>query len=226
MPGAADERLEHELLVIKQIAGLAPLVFIMGGFAEAALLGLRRPHKDLDLLAQRGKLDQQLEQLKAVGLGEYQVVLADPSGQPLMLSGHWGGLEFEIYVATPEPGGGYQFEVPARGAAGRLRLFSPADTFQYPATTIEGISLQTISPLALWLHPSEAVEAAIARIEALNPRLNAVITPLFEQAREQAARPDLPDGPFRGVPVLLKDCLCQTQGDPYYEGMRFLREVG
>jgi amidase len=76
------------------------------------------------------------------------------------------------------------------------------------------------------LHPSEAVEAAIARFEALNPRLNAVITPPFEQAREQATRPDLPDGPFRGVPLLLKDYLCQTQGYPFYEGMRCLREVG
>ena len=58
------------------------------------------------------------------------------------------------------------------------------------------------------LSPLEAVDSAIARIEALNPRLNAVITPLFEQARQQAVSPDLPAGPFRGVPLLLKDFLC------------------
>lgn len=50
----------------------------------------------------------------------------------------------------------------------------------------------------------ELVDAAIARVEALNPVLNAVVTPTFERARE-AARGRLPDGPFRGVPYLIKD---------------------
>jgi amidase len=71
----------------------------------------------------------------------------------------------------------------------------------------------------------ELVDAAIARIERLNPRLNAVIIPLFEKARE-AARGPLPDGPFRGVPMLLKDFLGYTAGDPTYMGTRPLREIG
>jgi amidase len=75
------------------------------------------------------------------------------------------------------------------------------------------------------VQPIELVDAAIARIERLNPSLNAVITPLFDQARAQAAA-NLPGGPFRGVPLLLKDFLCHTAGDPYYEGMRFLRDRG
>ena len=73
--------------------------------------------------------------------------------------------------------------------------------------------------------PRELVDAAIARIERLNPRLNAVITPLFEQARTQAMSPHLPDGPFRGVPFLLKDWFCASAGDPYYEGLPVLREL-
>ena len=51
----------------------------------------------------------------------------------------------------------------------------------------------------------ELVEAAIARIEQWNPQVNAVITSLFEQARAHALSLELPDGPFRGVPLLLKD---------------------
>lgn len=74
--------------------------------------------------------------------------------------------------------------------------------------------------------PIELVEAAIARIERLNPQLNAVITPLFDKARAQATALHLPDGPFRGVPLLLKDFLCETAGDPHYAGMRFLRDLG
>jgi len=73
--------------------------------------------------------------------------------------------------------------------------------------------------------PEEAVEAAIARIERLNPRLNAVIHPLFEKARQTAAG-GLPAGPFRGVPFLVKDAVCHTAGDPFHVGMRFLKERG
>jgi amidase len=73
--------------------------------------------------------------------------------------------------------------------------------------------------------PKELVEAAIERIERLNPVLNAVIHPLFDKAREQAAS-ELPDGPFRGVPMVVKDLICRTAGDPMHEGMRFLKDLG
>ena len=51
--------------------------------------------------------------------------------------------------------------------------------------------------------PDELVEAAIERIKKLNPKINAVITPLFNQARKQVS--NLPKGRFTGVPTLLKD---------------------
>jgi amidase len=75
------------------------------------------------------------------------------------------------------------------------------------------------------VQPLELVEAAIAQIERLDPRLNAVITPLFAKARDQAKSAALPSGPFRGVPILLKDFFCETEGDPYYAGMRLLRDL-
>jgi amidase len=73
--------------------------------------------------------------------------------------------------------------------------------------------------------PRELVAAAIARIEKLNSELNAVIHPTFEKALAQASAPDLPDGPLRGVPLLMKDLGGQTAGDPYHAGMRFLRDA-
>ncbi|HIM56058.1 MAG TPA: amidase, partial [Candidatus Latescibacteria bacterium] len=63
------------------------------------------------------------------------------------------------------------------------------------------------------VRPIELVDAAIGQIERLNPELNAVITPMYDQAREAAAG-DIPDGPFAGVPFLLKDLLA------YWEGVR------
>ena len=75
------------------------------------------------------------------------------------------------------------------------------------------------------LSPRELVDAAIARIEKLNPVLNAVITPLFDEAQAAAASPTLPAGPFRGVPLLLKDLGAMQIGQPYYMGNRALREA-
>jgi amidase len=49
----------------------------------------------------------------------------------------------------------------------------------------------------------EATEAAIARVEALNPDLNAVVVTDFERARAHAAAPG--DGVFAGVPTFVKD---------------------
>ncbi len=66
----------------------------------------------------------------------------------------------------------------------------------------------------------ELVEAAIARIEAFNGQLNAVITPTFELAREMALQP-LPDGPLCGVPFLLKDFGAEWAGVRFTEGSNF-----
>lgn len=71
----------------------------------------------------------------------------------------------------------------------------------------------------------ELVDAAIARIEARNPEINAVIHERFDAARSEASRP-LPDGPFRGVPFLLKDGLADMAGEPSHLGMAVLKQVG
>jgi amidase len=73
--------------------------------------------------------------------------------------------------------------------------------------------------------PAELVEAAIARIEKLNPELNAVIHRLDDKATAAAADPALPDGPFRGVPFLVKDGVCHTAGDPFHCGMQVLKDI-
>jgi amidase len=70
--------------------------------------------------------------------------------------------------------------------------------------------------------PAELVDEAIARIERLNPALNAVIFELFDRARAAAAG-ELPDGPFKGVPLLLKDLGAELAGTPFCEGRRSIR---
>ena len=71
--------------------------------------------------------------------------------------------------------------------------------------------------------PSEILEAAIARLEERNPKLNAVVIPMIEEARA-AASGDLPDGPFRGVPFLLKDLHLLYSGTRTSYGCRLFED--
>ena len=67
----------------------------------------------------------------------------------------------------------------------------------------------------------DLVDASIARIEELNPALNAVIHPRFDRARAEAAAALL-DRPFAGVPMVLKDLICELGGEQFHEGMAYL----
>jgi amidase len=74
--------------------------------------------------------------------------------------------------------------------------------------------------------PVELVERAIARIEALNPTLNAVVTTAFDQALERARALDPETGaPFAGVPILLKDLVTECAGMRFTEGSFFLGDL-
>ncbi len=70
------------------------------------------------------------------------------------------------------------------------------------------------------IKPEELLDGTIERIERLNPQLNAVVLPMYDQARAAIAA-GLPDGPFTGVPFVLKDLgamyagVVQTQGSGF-----------
>ena len=66
----------------------------------------------------------------------------------------------------------------------------------------------------------ELVEAAIERIEKVNPILNAVITPMYDEARRAAAEPK--EDPFAGVPILMKDLGAMYGGVRTTMGSKFL----
>jgi amidase len=74
------------------------------------------------------------------------------------------------------------------------------------------------------ISPAELVEESIARIEAHNPKINAVIYKMYDQARK-AAQGKLPEGPFHGVPFLLKDAVDSIEGEPTSYGTRILKDI-
>ena len=61
--------------------------------------------------------------------------------------------------------------------------------------------------------PSELLDEALARTAALNPQINAVIH-LMEPRARAAIAAGLPEGPFRGVPFLIKDLMTAFAGEP------------
>ena len=74
------------------------------------------------------------------------------------------------------------------------------------------------------ISPAELVEYTIARIEAYNPKINAVIHKMYDKARK-VAESKLPEGSFMGVPFLLKDAADTVEGEPTSSGTRILRNI-
>jgi amidase len=72
--------------------------------------------------------------------------------------------------------------------------------------------------------PRELVDAAISRIERDNAELGAVIVRRYDEARAEAADP--PAGPFRGVPILVKDLCATVGGTLHCEGLLPLKRAG
>jgi amidase len=69
----------------------------------------------------------------------------------------------------------------------------------------------------------EVVEAAIARIEEVDPRVNAVIGRRFDEALAEVEA-GLPDGPLTGVPFLIKDLGSEVAGLPATQGSRLFAD--
>lgn len=72
--------------------------------------------------------------------------------------------------------------------------------------------------------PSDLVDAAVERARRLDPVLSALVRDRFEEARQEA-RGALPDGPFRGVPTLLKDVGAHVAGEATHYGTAVLRDA-
>jgi Asp-tRNA(Asn)/Glu-tRNA(Gln) amidotransferase A subunit family amidase len=72
--------------------------------------------------------------------------------------------------------------------------------------------------------PHELLGAAIARVEARNPPLNAVVAKLYDVG-QQAIAQGLPDGPFRGVPYLMKDLTSPIAGVKMTRGSTFFADT-
>ena len=71
--------------------------------------------------------------------------------------------------------------------------------------------------------PAELLDEALSRTAEVNPKINAVIHLMEARAREAIAA-GLPEGPFRGVPFLIKDLMTAYAGEPMRCGSRLFKD--
>lgn len=72
--------------------------------------------------------------------------------------------------------------------------------------------------------PEELLDAALEKVDRLNPQINAVVQ-LREDVARKAIKAGLPEGPFRGVPFLIKDLGAEAIDYPSNNGSNLWRDT-
>ena len=140
------------------MAALDPAPFFMGGYAEDALLagGVTRPHEDLDWVLPRAELPVRLAQANELGFSGFETWGESAPGEPFYLFAQNGDLRLDLGVSDGTKTRPLMkvhrlvFEVDGREAPAGYPVRLPSDMYSYPPVEIEGITIRTISPLALY----------------------------------------------------------------------------
>ena len=135
--------------LLRQLAALEPPLFVFGSVAEGALLDgeLSGSHGDVDVLIPRTELEWRLRQLATLGFAAFSVYYEPRPGLPLVYGSTRGELALELSLVDYDSAGKPSFVV--RTDEGAIAISMPADLFEWPPTVIGGVSIHTVSPLAL-----------------------------------------------------------------------------
>ena len=150
---------ERQLELLERMAAVEPAPYIMGGFAEDALLAghVTRPHEDVDWLLPRQELQLRLAQAAELGFETFETWGESAPGEPFYLYGENGDLKLDLGVADDVDGRLHVkihklfFEVEGGGEApAGYRFALPDDALAHPPVRLEGITLRVVSPLTLY----------------------------------------------------------------------------
>ena len=135
--------------LLREVATIAPPLFVFGGIAEAVLLDgrLDPSHGDIDVLTPRAELEFHIERLGDLGFAPFDVYYEPRPGLPLVFGSTRGGLALELSVLDYDPAGMPYFVLGADSGLASVAL--PADLFDWPSTIVSGVPVHTLSPLAL-----------------------------------------------------------------------------
>ena len=152
------------LALIDRLTTLRPPVFVFGGYAEDALLAGRttRPHDDVDVLVRKVDLAEHVERFAEWGFASFEIYFEVVPGSPLVYHAASDGIELELGVYDELVPGRPSFVLPADGQLTRVTLSS--DSFAHPLGRIDGVSIRTLSPLALY-----QMRAAVMRTGVFGP---------------------------------------------------------
>lgn len=142
-------RANHRPL-IERISKFDPPLFLFRGVAEDVLMlgDIERPHGDVDILVRRHTLPSAKEQCEQLGFGSLQVFYEPRADLPMVLGGSDGTFDIELGVSDEEDGEDFFVAGDSQGLLFRVDL--PSDVYEYPPTLIDGLTIHTISPLALY----------------------------------------------------------------------------
>jgi hypothetical protein len=135
--------------LLRELAALEPPLFVFGSVAETALLDgeLSDSYGDVDVVIPRTELEWRLQQLALLGFDAFSVYYEPRPGLPLVYGSTRGDLALELSLVDYDYGGNPFFVVLTD--EGAVAISVPADVFRWPPTVIDGVSVHTLSPLAL-----------------------------------------------------------------------------
>jgi hypothetical protein len=138
------------LAIAAELSALEPPVWVFGGIAEEALLAgtVTHEHGDIDVLVSRNVLARHIQAIDGIGYPSPQVSFEVVPGQPLVLGAERDGMPMELGVFDEMESGIASFVLPTED--GLTRFILPGDTLRNPVTLIDGTSVRTASPLALY----------------------------------------------------------------------------
>lgn len=180
--------------VIRDLARWDPPVILMGGYAEDAILHGRetREHADIDVFVLRRDLNLRIEQARAIGFDDFHVRFEPREGRPLVVGAIVDDLNLEYCVFDQTNEGRLYFDTPT--GSGLTRVWLPEDTLARNRSAIDGIEIQTVSPLALYqirigvtntfggLRPKDHVSQAALRRRFFEGVPEEELVPLIEPA--------------------------------------------
>jgi Aminoglycoside-2''-adenylyltransferase len=171
-PVPSDDLPDRQLKLIAKLAALEPTLYFMGGYAEDALLAGRvtREHEDVDVAFPRNEQKLRFAQLAELGFADWETVGEAAPGVPFYLFGQNGELKIDLGLVDEEDGKRWMrvhklsFTVDGDEAPAGYQLLLPGDLFDQPAVELEGITINPISPLALY-----QIRAGVAERNSFGP---------------------------------------------------------
>jgi hypothetical protein len=148
----------RQLDLLRRMAQLTPAPWVMGGYAEDALLAgtITRPHVDVDWLFPRRELDLRLAQARALGFTQFETWGEAAPGEPFYLFAQADDLKIDMGI-TDEADGRHvirvhrlAFDIAGREAPAGYQVVLPDHTYDHPPVDIDGIPIRVASPLALY----------------------------------------------------------------------------